>query len=47
MLCVFFALCTLFALAGLCLVCPRDVPRIAGTAAVIVTFAALAVSITR
>ncbi|MFD0138010.1 hypothetical protein ACFVIL_29220 [Streptomyces sp. NPDC127159] len=45
MLGVFFTVCTLLALGGLLLVCPRDVPRIAGTTAFIVTLAALGVAI--
>ncbi|MGI5196556.1 hypothetical protein ACQEVY_23390 [Streptomyces sp. CA-288835] len=44
---VFFALCALVAFAGLALVAPRDVPPIAGTCALILTFAALAVAVLR
>lgn len=47
MLPAFFAACAVCGLAGLCLVSPRDVPRITGTAAFIVTLAALAVAIVR
>ena len=41
----FFATATLIAAAGLCTVALRDVPRITGTLAFIVTLAALALAI--
>ncbi|MFJ8992643.1 hypothetical protein ACIRQH_19880 [Streptomyces sp. NPDC102279] len=41
---VFFAACALLALAGLALVAPSDVPRITGSVALILTFAALGVA---
>ncbi|MFJ9536619.1 hypothetical protein ACIRPX_05110 [Streptomyces sp. NPDC101225] len=37
-----FGLCAVLALAGLCAVALRDVPKITGTVAFIVTLAALA-----
>ncbi|MCI3240273.1 hypothetical protein [Streptomyces spinosisporus] len=42
---LFFAACAALALAGLWLIVPRDVPKISGTCALILTFAALAVAI--
>ncbi|MCL6734400.1 hypothetical protein [Streptomyces neyagawaensis] len=44
---VFCAVCALFALAGLALVVPRDIPPLYGTVALILTFAALGVAILR
>ncbi|MFG3231806.1 hypothetical protein ACGFZG_08700 [Streptomyces antibioticus] len=44
---VFFPLAALAALAGLALVGPRTVPPVAGTLAVLVTAAALAVALHR
>ena len=42
-----FPVAALVALTGLALVAPRDVPRITGTVALIVTLAALAVAALR
>ncbi|MFM9675793.1 hypothetical protein [Streptomyces brasiliscabiei] len=44
---VLCAVCVLVAFVGLVLVTPRDVPRITGTCALILTFAALGVAILR
>ncbi|WP_167551623.1 MULTISPECIES: hypothetical protein [Streptomyces] len=44
---VFCAACALLALAGLALVVPRDVPKISGTCAFVVTLAALGVAVLR
>ncbi|MFM9602699.1 hypothetical protein [Streptomyces turgidiscabies] len=44
---VFCAACALLALAGLAWLALRDVPPITGTAALILTFAALGVAILR
>jgi hypothetical protein len=44
---VFFGLAALLALFGLCAVALRDVPRISGTVALIVTMAALGVAVLR
>ncbi|MGW3442198.1 hypothetical protein [Streptomyces sp. NPDC001076] len=44
---VLCAACALFALVGLALMVPRDVPPITGTCAFILTLAALAVAILR
>lgn len=47
LLAVFFAGSALLALFGLCAVALHDVPRITGTVALIVSFAALGVAILR
>ncbi|MGQ4358547.1 hypothetical protein [Streptomyces sp. SAS_272] len=44
---VLCAACALLALAGLALVAPSDIPRINGTVALILTFAALGVAMYR
>ncbi|MGW1267553.1 hypothetical protein [Streptomyces sp. NPDC002491] len=44
---VLCAACALLALAGLALVAPSDTPRISGTVALILTFAALGVAMYR
>lgn len=41
----FFVSCALLALVGLCALALRDVPRISGTVALIMTIAALGVAI--
>ncbi|MGW0869926.1 hypothetical protein ACWD3Z_05470 [Streptomyces sp. NPDC002740] len=41
---VLCAACALLALAGLALVAPRSIPKITGTCALILTFAALGVA---
>lgn len=43
----YFVAAACFGLAGLCTVALRDVPRITGTVALIVTIAALALAITQ
>ncbi|MEU1117822.1 MULTISPECIES: hypothetical protein [unclassified Streptomyces] len=43
----FFATAALLALFGLCAVALHDVPRISGTVALVLTFAALGVAILR
>lgn len=43
----FFAMCALLALLGLCAIALRDVPRITGTVAFILTCAALAAAVCR
>ncbi|MFB4424824.1 hypothetical protein C5F59_027560 [Streptomyces sp. QL37] len=47
MLALYFLAATCFGFAGLCTVALREVPRITGTAALIVTLAALGLAITR
>ena len=42
-----FGLSALLALVGLCAVALRDVPRITGTVALVLTFAALGVAVLR